>query len=449
MAAEGTAARQNERRGVGRALLLTLASTILPGLAHLWAGRRVAGAILLVVSLGAFIGLGLAAGDLALIQRLVVQPRWLIAFGAVAIVVALLWAGVVLRSYLLVRPHRMGPLARFASAAFVATLCLVVAAPLGAAAGYSYVQYDLVTSLFRDGKGGGAAPAEDPWEGRQRINILLLGGDAARNRTGVRTDSMTVASVNVKTGNTVIFSLPRNMENVPLPRGKLRDTYPFGFDGLLNEVYEYVAEHPDMQPLGAADPAAQVLKETIGGILGLEIDYYALVDMRGFAQLVDAMGGVMMNVERPIPYGLEGGVIEAGRRRLTGQETLWYGRSRVGSDDYTRMGRQKCVLGAIARQADPVKLLTRFQQLASATKRAVSTDIPQDVLPALMDLSTKVRGADIDSMPFVPKEGIWPGNPNWRRIRALTAEAIADSDRPKSGRGKKKKAKSLDETCPQ
>jgi hypothetical protein len=92
------------------------------------------------------------------------------------------------------------------------------------------------------------------------------------------------------------------------------------------------------------------------------------------------------------------------------------------------MGRQKCLLRAIAQQANPQRVLTRFEKLASATKRTISTDIPQDLLPALVQLSGKVKhGAEITSLQFVPPL-INPASPDFHEIRRLAARAIADSE---------------------
>jgi hypothetical protein len=89
------------------------------------------------------------------------------------------------------------------------------------------------------------------------------------------------------------------------------------------------------------------------------------------------------------------------------------------------MGRQKCLMRAIAQQADPQTVLTSFDKLAAAAKRTLSTDIPQELLPALIKLSGKVKdGAQINSLQFVPPL-INSGNPDFGLIRRLTAKAVA------------------------
>ncbi|GLW65148.1 hypothetical protein Arub01_33920 [Actinomadura rubrobrunea] len=430
--AEGTAPGGH---GLLRALGLTLASTLLWGVAHLRVGRRWSGALLMAL----FLALAAAGAVAGLFFRpdllqLAVRPDWLTGLAAGILALGLLWITVVIRSYQLVRPETLSLAARAAGAAGVIVLCFAVALP-AAWAGYSaYVYRDALTSIFRTGDSRGRpVDVKDPWNGQRRVNVLLLGGDAAANRQGVRTDSMTVASIDTKTGDTVLLSLPRNLERVPMPPGPARDRFPYGFTGdgpstpgLLNEVYQYAEDHPDVVP-GARknERGPELLKATISGILGLPIDYYVLVDMFGFADIIDAIGGVKIRIDQPIPYGLEGGVLQPGYRTLSGKEALWYGRSRTNSDDYTRMGRQKCLLRAIARQADPRTVLTKFDRLAAATKRAISTDIPQELLPAFIELADRFKdGGQVTSLQFVPPL-IYTGNPDYALIRRLAAQAVA------------------------
>ena len=124
-----------------------------------------------------------------------------------------------------------------------------------------------------------------------------------------------------------------------------------------------------------------------------------MIDMRGFAEIIDAMGGVRVTVDEPIVYGrYREGLLPAGTRGSTARKPSGTGRSRTDSDDYVRMGRQKCLLNAVAKQADPVTVVNSFENLATATKRAISTDIPQSLLPALVELSQKVKDTHIRSL---------------------------------------------------
>ena len=92
---------------------------------------------------------------------------------------------------------------------------------------------------------------------------------------------------------------------------------------------------------------------------GLKLNYYALVNMHGFSKLVDAVGGVTINVKERTAIGGIGspirGYIPAGTQKLNGDQTLWYARSRVQNDDWSRMGRQKCVMNAMLQAAQPAE----------------------------------------------------------------------------------------------
>lgn len=432
-------------RGLSRALALTLASALVWGVAHIVTGRRIAGSLLL--ALWAAIAAALAAAATVYrsdLLHLAVQPDVVQRVAAALVAFGVLWILVVIRSYQILRPLGMSISAKTLGAASVAVMCFAVGVPVAWSAHSTYVYRDALTSIFRTGsENGKKVDTEDPFNGQARVNILLLGGDAAADRTGVRTDSMTLASVDTETGDTVLLSLPRNLERFQMPPGPARDRFPYGFTGdgplnpgLLNEVYEYAEQHPDVVPgVPKNHRGPELLKATIAGILGLRVDYYILVDMFGFADIVDAMGGVRLKITEPIPYGQQGAVLQPGYRKLGGKEALWYGRSRTNSSDYVRMGRQKCLMRAIAEQADPQTVLTSFDKLAAAAKRTLATDIPQELLPALVKLSNKVKdGAGIRSLQFVPPL-IYTGNPDFKLIRKLASEAVNSDPRAVSASG--------------
>ncbi|WP_018656106.1 LCP family protein [Actinomadura flavalba] len=432
-------------RSLPHALTLTLASAAVWGVAHIWTGRRASGGVLLAVYTFLLMIAATTAllGDENTAATIAADPSLMRALVASLLLLGLLWVAVIVRSYQILRPGTLGPGLRTAGVGAVAVLCFAVAVPVVWTAHRTYLAGDLISSIFQSAdRNGQSIDADDPWKDTPRVNVLLIGGDAAGNREGVRTDSMTVASVDTRTGDTVLLSLPRNLERVPLPAGPARDRFPYGFTGdgygtpgLLNEVYQFAEDHPDLVPgVPKKKRGPDLLKRTVSGILGIPVDHYILVDMFGFADIIDAMGGVRMRVQEPIPYGQRGDVIQPGLRTLGGKEALWYGRSRTFSDDYARMGRQKCLLRAIAQQADPQAVLLQFDKLASATKRAVSTDLPRELLRPMIALSGKVReGATLNSLQFVPPL-ISTGNPDWREIRRLTAEALAPPKPPTPNR---------------
>ncbi len=421
--------------GLAASLALTLGSALLWGVAHLATHRHRTGMLLMaahVLLLTAILSMMTVFSTRLL--SLAVQPRWITLLALTLAALALAWTAVIIWSYLLVRPTAPGSVGRALTAGLTVALCALILAPTAYAARLAYLSRDVVHHLFA--ANAGPVMAEDPWQGAQRVNFLLIGADSAPNRPGVRTDSMTVASVDTVTGATTLFGLPRNLQGAPLPTGPARNRFPDGFtggedsgQGLLNEVFQYAEDHPEVAP-GAAkgQRGPTLLKATVGGVLGIPVTYYAMIDMKGFAEIIDAMGGVRVTVEEPIVYGrYREGLLPAGTRRLNGEEALWYGRSRTDSDDYVRMGRQKCLINAVAKQADPVTVINSFEGLAAATKRAIATDVPQSLLPALVELSQKVKNAHIRSLSFVPPL-IDTGSPDWRLIRQRVAQVL--SERP-------------------
>lgn len=423
-----------------RALLWTAASVPLPGITHLRMGRRTGGALILLAYLGglALLGWGayaLGTGEsntLASVAGMATSSQWLLQAMAVVFVAAVVWIAVIVHSWVLTRPPGGSRGLRLGSGAVVALLVLTIAVPSAYALHAGYTTYQTVGDVFGGEEDGRPHDESDPWDGAERMNVLLLGADSGDNRYGVRTDTMMVASIDAETGDTVLVGLPRNLENAQFPEGsELAERYPepYGFDLLLNDVYQTVADEPDELALneGVRDPAAHTLKEVIGHNLDLDVEYYAMVDMMGFRDLIDAVGGIEVHIDEPIPYGMQGGVLEEGNQLLDGYEALWYGRSRVGSDDYGRMGRQGCLVKYVAEQIDPTTLLTSYQDLAGATQRTLTTDIPQSKVPAFVDLAERVTETGSMSALQLSPPQVSTADPDWEKVQDLVVEAIAAS----------------------
>ncbi|MEV0613045.1 LCP family protein [Nonomuraea sp. NPDC050404] len=424
-------------------------AALAPGSAHLRAGWRKTG--LTLISCYAALLLALLAfilmNDLGTLAGTATQDSTLTAIMVGTIVLGLAWFTLIVHSFVVLRPGRLAQAGQILTGTVAGLLAVAVVVPFGWAAQTAQTSRQALDGIFQAPENEGGTPApepkpEDPWAGRDRVNILLLGGDADDNRTGVRTDSMNLASVDVKTGNTVLFSLPRNLEDVRFrPGTPMARRFPAGFDlpkdagggssDLLNSVWEYADAHPEIFG-GKQHQGPKVLMDTIGYTLGLKVDWYALVNMWGFARLIDAIGGVTISVEQDVVFGkYNEGLVKAGTRKLKGADAMWYARSRTNSDDYTRMGRQRCVLGALLEQADPATVLTRFNQVALATKELIRTDIPRPMLQHLVPLALKVKNAEVASVQFVPPL-INTGYPDWEKIRDVAAKAVRDSARTKA-----------------
>lgn len=415
--------------GLTAALAATAAAVVLPGLGHLLLRRHRTGALILGAFLAAI--LLLFVGALSIRRREVLayalSARTLGVVAVASLVVAVVWISVIIRTYLLAKPVRMGTARKILGAVVVAALCLVVAVPFGFTANLVNSQRNLLDAVFRGG--GGGTSAVDAIKA-PRLNILLLGSDAGPDRTGTRTDTMMVASVDTHTAKTILFGLPRNIERARFPAGSpMALRFPDGFHDpraplsgnyLLNAVYTYAQQNPDLAPSGpSADPGLNLLGSTVGYMLGLPLDYYLEIDMAGFASLIDAVGGVTVDVG-PTPIPINGvtadgrhitptGYIQPGVQKLDGEDALWFARSRRDSTDYDRMGRQRCLINAVLDQKSPADLLGRFRAIAAAATDNVSTNIPQDVLPKLASLAGD--GVNLQSVTFDPNL-VDPGEPD-------------------------------------
>ncbi|TFV67844.1 UNVERIFIED_ORG: LytR family transcriptional regulator [Bacillus sp. AZ43] len=435
--------RHRRARSVPSALGLTALGAVLPGTAFLAAGRRVLGAVTLLVFL-LLVGGGvwLATGGRRAAVRAAVDTDRLLWIVVGVGLVALLWALVIVAGHRMLMPRGSTRGARAGGALLVLVLVAAVVLPAVLVTRLAFTQRDLIAGVFDDdGRSATVDEGADPFGDKERVNVLLLGGDGGDDRQGVRTDTVIVASIATETGETTLFSLPRNLRNLPFPADSpLAEVYPEGFDtgeeseSLLNAVYgNGPAEHPDI--LGPTDdPGADFLKLGVGEALGLDIDYYVLVNLDGFSRLVDALGGITVNVNYWVPVGgipdeqLPDDYIEPGPdQHMDGATALAFARGRFGLTDYDRMDRQRCTIDAIIAAADPVTLLRQYQELAATTQDIVRTDIPRAVLDDLVDLGFLVKDAEVRSVVFDPAL-IDPAYPDYDRMRQIVEEAIEPTD---------------------
>jgi polyisoprenyl-teichoic acid--peptidoglycan teichoic acid transferase len=437
-------------RSFASALGLTALNAVVPGTAFLAAGRRKLGAVTLLVFLLLVAGgMWLATGGRRTALRVSVDTGWLFWLAGVIAVVGLLWVVVVVAGYRMLLPPGTSRGRHVLGAVVVAVLVAAIATPAFLVARVADTQRDLIAGVFSDdGESATVDDTPDPFGSKERVNVLLLGGDGGEGRDGVRTDTVIVASIDTDTGDATLFSLPRNLENLPFPADSpLSDVYPDGFEAgdeaesLLNAVYRNGPEaHPDI--LGPTDhPGADFLKLGVGEALGLSIDYYVLVNLDGFSRLVDALGGITVNVNYYVPVGGDPGtgalpdayIAPGANQKLDGATALAYARGRFGLTDYDRMARQRCAIDAIIDAADPVTLLRQYQQLAATTQDIVRTDIPRSALDDFVDLAFLVQDASVRSVVF-DSSVIDPAYPDYDQIRQLVQDAIdpataAPSDR--------------------
>lgn len=291
--------------------------------------------------------------------------------------------------------------------------------------------------------GGSAAPFL-PFDERVdpgRLTFLLAGGDAGPGRGGLRTDTIMVATIDLDSGEAALFGIPRNMGQIPMPRrfesafadlerrlapesnpetwtdvdgDGVPDQPEFVacncFPEQINALYPYTRKWTRSFP-NEIDPGMAALREVVEHMLGLHIDYYVLVDMRAFVALVEAVDGVDVYVKEaleaevsPPSEGERWATVDVqpGMNHLSGTEALAYARARKGSSDYVRMQRQRCLLRAVAGEADPFTLLRSFPAVANAIESYVVTDVPVAFLPDLVRAASKLDFASIATVGFNP-----------------------------------------------
>ena len=215
----------------------------------------------------------------------------------------------------------------------------------------------------------------------------------------------------------------------------MREQFPDGFDCdgcLLNGVSTWAEDNTEL--FGKSKhPGVDATVMAVEGITGLKINYWAMVNLAGFRELVDAVGGVTLNVRSPIPVGGLGsdvtGYIDPGTRKLTGFETLWYARAREGSDDYSRMARQKCVMDAMLHQISPQVALRNFSKIAKASSEMISTNLPASEVDRFLALALKAKGQPISTLSLVP-----PLVDTWRTGHQADQGQGRRGDRPGRGR---------------
>lgn len=419
-----------------RALTLMLMTLVLPGSAQIAAGNRRVGRIAMRI----WGGLVLTAALLALVSWAFPKVAFFLFAKTVVLsfVRFLLIALAIGFGYLLVDSWRLGdPLElrqkqRLFMTGLTTGVSLTVVGALLFASHVVHVQGNFISAMFAN------AAVSEAHDGR--YNVLLLGGDSGATRWGLRPDSITVASIDAETGRTVLFGLPRNLQNFTFAEGSvMAKQFPNGYncDGCeLNSLFTWALDHKKLFK-GEKYPGVAATEQAVEGVTGLKINYFAMVNLSGFRHLVDAVGGVKLHVRDRIPKGALGdfdgkSYIEPGYRTLNGADTLWFARSRMAADDYSRMARQKCVMSAMLQQLSPKVVVLKIGDIAKASKAMVQTDLPQDDLDTFIELALKARSEPIKTVSFVPPL-IQTYRPNIDKIQALVQKAIE-----RSTEGKKK-----------
>ena len=416
-------------------------SLLFPGLGHLYLGayRRGLGFAAPPILLGA-LALGfIVRMDPVSLAGVAVQTWFLIglfvvnliafAYRAAAIVDAWSIAQAVGRGLPSGSPSQVRTNGALSIAGLVAVILVMSGAHLAVArfdlivAGTAACVFDPGATNCNGGPGSSPVPGESPisseapattntalppWDGKERLNILLIGADEQEGAHN--TDTMITVSIDPATNQVVMFSLPRDTVDVPIPPGPAQSVMGPVYRGKINAWWSTVRLHPSWYAGTDATRGYTGLKAILGNLYGLDIRYYVEVNFKGFEQVVDALGGVTVNVEVPViddHFPLAAGRQErlympAGPQHMTGAEALQYARSRHGSTDFDRGARQQRVLVSLRRQTDIARILPSIDSLTEALKQSIRTDIPRELVPQLLSLAQRIDARSIRSVIFTP-----------------------------------------------
>jgi LCP family protein required for cell wall assembly len=264
------------------------------------------------------------------------------------------------------------------------------------------------------------APINQPdyhWNGTERINLLLLGIDSGPGRQEALSDTILVVSVDPVARTAALISIPRDTGFVPLPD---RHVFADGrYPQKINQLASDAAANPALWCPDLTDAhtcGIRSLERSVGLYLGIQLQYYAQVDLAGFAKLIDALGGVRLCLDgdlidptytdpaRPRRMGI---TLAAGCRRYSGTDALAFARIRKGylqlpdgtqqaQNDFKRAERQQEVLLALRSEFAAGDVIFQLPGILSAIGQTVATDFPRDKVGDLATLLPLITGPDIE-----------------------------------------------------
>jgi len=227
-----------------------------------------------------------------------------------------------------------------------------------------------------------------------RINFLLLGIGVEGHMGADLTDTIMVASFDLKEGNVSLISIPRDLY-IKVP--------DIGYEK-INAVY--TSGNQEGYPGGGG----ALMKKTIGDILGLPIHYYVVIDFDGFKEIVNILGGIDIKVEKdiydyeypsPDERGVSPFILKKGDYHMDGDLALKYARSRKSTSDFDRARRQQQVLLAIKEKAFEKKIITnpkKVYEIFSALEKNIKTDLQLPEIAHGVELAQKFQLKNINNL---------------------------------------------------
>jgi LCP family protein required for cell wall assembly len=288
---------------------------------------------------------------------------------------------------------------------FLWLMLLAVLGGAGYKAGQMYLQFDGMLSQITAHASQSPETADEAVDEvvpsgktQESITLLLLGMDTRKQTGSLNTDVIMVASLNPQNKSATVVSIPR-------------DTYmsPAGFKpGKANSFYAAQYRH-DHKPL---DPK---VKQLFGDYLKVPIDYMVTINFNGFEDVVDALGGITVDVDMDMRYiDKEDGTninLHKGTRKLTGKQTLDFVRYRhsntpgVGeSSDLERNARQQRVVSAIVSKLKSIDGLRSLGNVFSAVGDNMQADLPKSLIKSMIGT---YLGMENDKIQYIHLAGVW------------------------------------------
>lgn len=338
---------------------------------------------------------------------------------------------------------------RIIAFALLASCMMTFCSVLGVASGYVFwealdipARYDLYHTFVKPLEASGLiAPVGPRFEdihpeqatalamrGNTRFNVLLLGLDQRWQvqHRAFRTDTIMIASLNPESGDGALLSVPRDLYVEVPGYGQRR----INIVNVLGETQGYPGGGPAL------------LMQTIQQDFGIPMHGYVMINLQGFREIVDLLGGVDIYVDKEIwdnkyPDDRGGEItihIPAGQQHMDGEMLLRYCRSRHGSDDFDRMARQQKALVALGRKFLSLQMLPRLPQLLQTMRHTFYTNLETDEILRLAQMASRidpgqVKSVVIDRSLLDPSQR-QPGDepdllyPDWDKVHALVDEAF-------------------------
>ncbi len=322
-------------------------------------------------------------------------------------------------------------------------LYIIIAAIVLVFGGLGFFGWSLYSNLSKMFAGDGNilslfAGQQLKGESSGRVNILLMGvgdtGHAGENLS----DTIMVISYDVKTKQAAMISVPRDLyvKIDEYGSAKINAAHAYG------EYYKYSGGGPALA------------EKTVSEVLGIPINYYARVDFTGLKDIVNAVGGIEVNVEEdlydplyPADDGLRGKAlyIEKGQQHMNGDTALRYSRSRETTSDFDRARRQQQVLVAIKDKVMSVDTFLnpkKIADIATALGNHLKTDFSVNEIPRGIEVfkgvdTNKIKNRVFDNSVagllvddsgeagyiLIPRAGIY----NYSKLQAAVANIFDDN----------------------